>query len=250
MKHLIFILSLFLVIVVNPCQAQVPGFIGKKFIVSGGLLFFPAHHPTYHNRENTNFISKMIDAIVGEKDFFPIYGINYTKTLGLDYTVARNITLGMNYQNMRSSDFTTVEKTDSSGNSYYSKDIIRYVYGNSIGANIKFFNEGKGALAPIGNFQKLGLSILFTKSYDTLDNIAKLAPTKNHFLTFTYGFGRTVIFQKSFTFTYGVDMTLMFDRNMGGLIDQSDPRRYTDASFYRLRKMQFFNAYTSIGYIF
>ncbi len=248
MKNVLLIFSIFFFLFV-PCKAQVPGFVGKKFIVSGGMMFFTAHNPTYSNRENLSFFSSLSDATIGEKDFYPIYGMNWAKTLAVDYTIARNKTVGVSFQNMRTSDFANVERLNPFGGSYSAK-LIRYVYGNSIGANIKFFNENKGALAPIGNFQKLGLSLLLARSYDTLDNIAKTAPTKNHFVTFTYGFGKTLIFQKVFTFTYGMDVTIMLDRNVGPLEGQTDTRRYSDAAFYRLRKMQLFNAYTSIGYIF
>lgn len=242
-----------ILLIFNFCStsnAQVPGFIGKKFVVSGGVLFFPAHNCTYNNRQNLRFSTGIADVIFGDANFFPIYGLNLTKTLTVDYTLSRNVTIGMSVQNMRSSDYISVANTDVNGHVYYTNDAIRYVYGNSIGANLKIFNENRGAIAPIGNFKKLGLSILLARSFDSLDNILKTTPTKNHFATFTYGFGKTTIFQKNFTFTYGMDFTIMLDTNIGSLDGHNDTRRYSDASFYRLRKMQFFNAYTTIGYIF
>ncbi len=227
-----------LIFIIIPCKAQVPGFIGKRIVVSGGIMFCPAHHPTYNNRQESRLISDFTTSFL---ENYSVYGINWTKALGIDCAISRSSTLGVNFQNMRSSAFIYDQN---------SKINIRYVYGNSIGANIKFFNIGKGALAPIGNFQKIGLSLLLTRSYDSLDNILKTAPTKNHFYTFTYGFGKTVIIKKSFTFTYGMDITLMLDRNIGPLISRNDSRRYWDASFYRIRKMQFLNVYATVGYIF
>ncbi|MDZ4758308.1 MAG: hypothetical protein SGJ10_09235 [Bacteroidota bacterium] len=215
--------------------AQVPGFIGKKFSASAGLMFFPAFNATYNNREN------ILPILGGEISFF---GMNWIKNLNLDYAKSRTTTVGLDYQNMRTSDFV-VPSTSSSNHK-----AIRYVHANSVGVNFKIFNEDKGALAPIGNFQKLGLNMLLTRSYDSLDNILKAYPTKNHFLTFTYGFGKRIILYKYFTFTYGVDMTIMLDQSFVTPIDGNDIRRYYDAGFVRTRSMKLINAHASIGYVF
>ncbi len=245
MKNIILTIA-FLFSLLIPCKAQVPGFIGKRFIVSGGVLFSPALNPTYSNRYSYfPLLNDLSDALFEDAELLSIYGMNWTKTLGLDYAVSRNMTVGMSLQNSRSSQIVY-----SGFGGWAPKNFIRYVYANSIGTNCKFYNESKGALAPIGNFQKLGLSILSIRSYDSLDNIQKKLPTNNRLLTFTYGLGKTIIFQKNFTFTYGVDVTIMLSKNIFTTYKAFDMAKYYEAGFARTRSMQLFNSYATVGFIF
>lgn len=230
---------MFIILILNPCKAQVPGFIGRKFVVSGGMMFSPAFYSTYKTHKNT-----------GDNSVIP-FGVNLVKNVQVDYTISRENTIGLEYQNLRSCSFVLRDfYIPSTGKKTTVRD-VRYVYMNSVGINIKKFNIEKGAIAPIGDYQKFAFNAVFCRSYDSLDNIEKLYPTKNKFLTFTYGIGSSRVLYKNITLNYGVDLTVMFDRRFFSFFPKKpNSVLYSDASFYRVKAVKVFNSFVSLGYVF
>lgn len=219
------------------CEAQsgVPGFIGKRFSASAGLMFFPAFNPTYNNHAKVSSL--------------PIYGMNLIKHAQIDFAIKRTKTIGIDFQNMRTSDYKIRYYPISPYVNASARD-VRYVYVNAIGINIKAFNESKGAIAPIGNYSKYGLNVMFVRSFDSLD-VNKEYATKNIFPTFTFGFGKCIIVHKYLTLNYGIDCTVMLDSKMiTAYYRAEDNERYYDAGFVRTRSMKFINAHVTLGYVF
>ncbi len=223
----------------SKAQNRVPGFIGKRFAASAGIMVSPAFNPTYNNHSEIFSITNLI----------PVYGINLIKHAQIDYAISRTKTIGIDFQNLRTSDYIVRYYPISTYNNIAVRD-VRNVFANSLGINLKVFDEDKGALAPIGNYKKYGFNIMFTRSYDSLDTKEEYV-TKNILPTFTYGFGKNIIIYKYFTLNYGVDFTVMLDSKMIIAYDRKkDSERYYDAGFVRTRSMKFINSHIAIGYVF
>src|SRR5688572_1179174 len=133
-KFSAFVVAVFVFLMVQTIHAQVPGYMGKKIHLQGGIKFFPQFGPY-----PVNMVQPDISGLV-------VTGMNYRFELGMDFMVSRRISVGFNGH-------------------YYSTAANHYIYdpiyasgrigidGGAVGAVFKV--HFGSWIAPLGSYYRL-----------------------------------------------------------------------------------------------
>ncbi len=215
------ILSIFCTLILSGSTfAQVPGYIGKKVHLQGGIKFFPAFG---------NFPVNLVQP----QQYYAVSGMNYRLELGMDFMISRKSSVGFNTHYYNTANYyNTVVVT---------QDNRAAIDGGAIGA---VFKTHLGSwVAPLGSYYRLEAGALI---YSVSD------PGNNHLGTFpaTVGgtgyinnaLGRTHIFANRISLDYGAELGFVFP-----------PYEYTTVTGntnLRLALHYVANVYVKIGGVF
>jgi len=142
-------LSIFILLLFSVSFAQVPGYLGKKFIISTGNSFSPS------------LIDPASSKTFNGAGFFGIPSLNSTYIFTIDYAISRkfNLCLSVNYLK------TGVEYEGVYGNvlgsALYTGSLSTPIQLTSYGASIAFKVFSRGFVAPVGRYKKFDCGISF-----------------------------------------------------------------------------------------
>jgi hypothetical protein len=184
-KITVLIILLFLCFYTN---AQ-PGYQGKRFIAQYSALLGP--------RITAPSFNQVSDKL----------GINYTHSLGIDYTISRKHTIGVTFSTFKTSIADEINIYSDNDNDYPSA-LKLHSYGAEF--NIKFSGKKTALIAPIGFYQKVGIGIWLNQIKDntnTLD-LSTIPITKFTDYTLSYGLGKRMVYFDRLVLDLGVDLSL------------------------------------------
>jgi hypothetical protein len=208
---------LFVCTAANSLQAQVPGYMGKRVHLQGGIKFFPS-----------------FGFPVNVQQAYPVPiivpGMNYRLELGMDFMVSRKSSIGFNTHYYNTAFFTY------SGSAYDSRVSVE---GGSIGAVFK--THFGGWVAPLGFYYRLEAGAMINSTYDAANNFGGgYNPTTSGMAYINNAFGRTHIFANRVSLDYGAELGLVLPPiPLGGGV-----------SNYRMFFHNLVNFYIKIGGIF
>ncbi len=201
MKKILFAIVLFGA--VGMSQAQVPGFQGKRCVISAQL-------GVGHG------------GIFGRPGAMP----SLVPTLNIEYAMKRHISIVPYYS------FMYYSYKSYNNNLYYNdipaKDLKNSMMMHQIGCNFKFYRKGLGYLAPVGRYFTLGAFYNYTSQniYTDFDRVTLSYPSvermhkykaQTHNFGITGGIGRTFVIARRMTIDFGGNINLMpyFKLNSG-----------------------------------
>lgn len=164
-------LSVILLFVSASVFGQAPGYMGRKFLITGDVSFFNAlFNPNHNMNQGLNTFS-----------------FNVRSTTDLDYVIARNGTIGLTFDV-----FTTGMQYKWQDQNY--SDLLvpnidsRFdharLFGYGYGINYKVFqNPNKGGIAPVGNYAKFDLMLLDVRVRPVDDNTDQAHSFSQRFFT-------------------------------------------------------------------
>lgn len=245
---------IFLILVSSNVFSQVPGYMGKHFVVAYENYFFPAFYGPGKNYANPG------------PSFSP--GFNTTHCLNFDYTVKQRLNICFSLQHLRT------------GIAYKREDMYSYYPANytgnystpaqlsstNIGIGIKLFR--RGSIAPVGKYQKFELLLFFEnvkynntkfsvddRSYP-YDNVPTTYGSGNYNyrnFALTYSLGKQHIYYDKFVVDFGIRAAITPVVIPTGMILVDNVRgpedRFKVDSRFRIFRQQLFNFHIGIGFL-
>lgn len=144
------------------CLGQAPGYMGKRFLITGELSFFNALFNPNHNLNQ------------GPRKF----SFNVRSTTDLDFILARNASIGLTFDVLASGmkyDWNSAEFDDLLIPNVDTRFDHARISGFGYGINYKIFrNPSRGGIAPVGSYAKFDLMVLDVRvrPFDKLGNRA------------------------------------------------------------------------------
>lgn len=143
-------------------QAQVPGFMGKRFTVFAEPNFTPA---IFVMNEN-NVVSVGAGGLArAEKN--NLLALNYRPQVTIEYLLKRDLAFGLSYSMLRIG--TTRQYETPTSTPDFPSYLIDYdvVKGRGVGVHLKFYNfRQSSSIAPIGFYTTVSAYLTQTNTYD------------------------------------------------------------------------------------
>lgn len=192
MRYPFYIIAFLFLATTHSIHAQVPGYMGKKIHLQGGIKFFPS------------FIYP-----VNVQQAFPVPtvvpGMNYRLELGMDFMISRKSSIGFN---------THYYNTATVAYSPYVPIKPNYdnrlgLEGGSIGAVFK--THFGGWVAPLGFYYRLEAGAMIFSIYDPANNFGGTFPNTTSGTGYiNNAIGRTHVFANRITLDYGFELGFAF----------------------------------------
>jgi hypothetical protein len=247
MRHKLFFLF---VISVFASYGQVPGFMGKRFILFADANPTPAFF--VQNSNNT------LDAIFGDMevrtDKVNRFAFNFRPQVTGEYLIGRDIGLGISYSQImigttRAYQTTPASPYNLSGNYEIDLDVIR---GQAAGIHLKFYHFSESeSIAPIGFYHTFSAYITRTNTYDNKKSKTKLFRNDFVYPAATYSWGRQSMIAKGLLLKIGVEMGWAFTPTNYFQETQEEwsVQEYSGYNVHRsLAGYYFFNVNLGLGY--
>lgn len=185
-------------------NAQVPGFMGKRFSV------FLEANPTpalfVQNADNQVIVNPGgDDARTHDENLF---AFTFRPQVTLEYLLGRDVSVGFSYSRISVGTTRAYQISEANPNYLIDYDVVR---GQSIGMHLKMYRFSKSAsIAPIGFYTTLSAYLTQTNTYDTKKSKAK--QFKNDFVypVATLGLGRQTMIAKNLLLKTGVEIGWAF----------------------------------------
>lgn len=244
----------FLLLISATTFSQVPGYLGKRFVVGYENYFFPAFYGPGKNYANPG------------PSFSP--GFNSTHCLNIDYAVKQRMNVCFSLQHLR----TGIAYKRDGVQAYYPADYTGnystpiQLSSNNIGIGIKLFR--RGSIAPVGKYQKFELLLFFENvKYDntqfSMEN--QIYPYGNIPTTYgsgkynyrnfalTYSLGRQHIYFDKLVVDFGIRAAITPVVIPTGMFTVDNVRgpedRFKVDSRFRIFRQQLFNFHIGIGFL-
>lgn len=251
MKKIAFLF--FLIVVINS-NAQVAGYMGKRFSFGYENYFFIAFAgPTVHHSNRTTPTG------------FNLLGINNVHCLNFDYVIKNNKSICFSFQHFKTGlDYRIHPHYDGA---YYTGDLRKpaVLISNNIGVGLKIFK--RGYVAPVGRYLKIELLLLLydikynnvqfklSDPYSSAEVYVSRGNGNYNFSNYSISFalGKQKILYNKIILDYGIRMALK-----PGIFfttwNDNDTRNSTKETFdfdaqYRILRQQFFNFKVGIGFL-
>lgn len=254
MRYLVII---FIVLSTQLSAQIVPGYQGKKGIISYKISISPAlTRPTFFNKVRSDDNYPKAD----ESAFVPF---NLTHGIMLERVTGRKFSLAFEYNFIATKDyinFTQKTRDDITGidEKHTFHDAQIKLFGHYFGGSLVFY--GKRALAPYGKYFKLnvGQTITYSSftqaSYSTTPTSQVLPSTVYTFDTkgvryslpatsIGFGFGTNRIYRNKFVVSRGINLLLM----LKPYYNTDDDQNAYDVMFKRMRGHDMLTFYIKIG---
>ena len=216
-------------------SAQVPGYLGKRFVVSVSLTAFPK---IFYNENLVDYFGKKQGS----------YDNVLNKQLGvsLGYIVSRFGIISLDYEHL-SGGFQKYVYI----NYDYRFPFTYQFSGNGYGIEYTKFDAEKGALAPLGNYTRYQFQNLIVQVSDSINLIKKISVSNINYPVFAMVFGRQAILFDNIYYDIGARVGLVL-RHASYFAGKGDFELNTieDRLSVRIRDQQLFNFFLRIGYLF
>ena len=251
MKNKIIIL---LLLVSSTAFSQVPGYMGKHFVIGYDNYFLPAIWGPGKNEANPNSI------------FSP--GFNSTHCVNIDITVKNRLNICFSAQHLNTGIAYKKDKYAYPNSSTFTGDFATpaQLSSNNLGFGIKVFR--RGSIAPVGKYKKIELLLFFEKvkyqntKFSTYDysygneTAVTLGPGEYNYKNFALAvtFGKQQIFYDKIVLDYGIRIAYTPAFNIITVVSASDNANTAEVSFkqdarFRLFRQQLFNFHIGIGFL-
>lgn len=248
MKFCYVILLSFCVFVAD---AQVPGFLGKRF-----TLFVDANPtPALFVQNINNTVIVDTDSEDGRTDNVNRFAFNVRPQVTAEYLIHRNVALGFSYGRLMMGTVHSYYTGPDTGDEYdyrqyeVDKDVIK---GQQAGIHIKLYHFGSSSsLPPIGYYQTFSLYITQSNTYD--DKKSKVKQFKNDFVypVASFSIGRQTMIAKNLLLKTGVEFGWAFVP-MNFLTESTDDWNVQEYAGYNAHQSLFgyymFNLNVGLGY--
>ena len=251
--------SFLLILIAHVVVSQVPGYMGKRFVIGYSVNFFPSLiGPTSTNTNNTT--SDNFAPNGGFPDIEPV-GVNATHILNIDYVHHKRKAICIMFQYAR----TGVDYASNISNARYDGNVNSPAILNTIGIGIGIKHFKRANIAPYGPYVKWeGKMLMNTIKYDKSNwsiadpadynkRIKKTNGTGNiAFEAFGigYSFGKQRIFKDKFVFDRGVRIlaipAFISANNSNSKTVQG---QFENAGIKRIFRHQFINFHLGIGFL-
>ncbi|MFM1876278.1 MAG: hypothetical protein RL266_2015 [Bacteroidota bacterium] len=240
-------LTIILSLVAVSCFGQAPGYMGKKFLITGEVSFLNALFNPNHN------MNEGLDQ----------FSFNFRSTTDLDYVIARNGTIGATFDV-----FYTGMKYDWDSPQYEELLVpnidARFdhgrIFGYGYGINYKIFrNPSKGGIAPVGSYAKFDVMLLDvrTRPFDKAGGAPHSKYSDRFFSTvISITFGRQRILWDFLVLRTGIQVGIVpfgispylqsLDKGIERGSQQQDLRAHTEA---RLMTYYLLNVNFGVGFL-
>lgn len=213
MKKIVVVCSILLSLVQLGASQDIKGYLGKRLSIYGDFRSFMRFNPGYKKEDDGSGI-KFNTKYVG----------------GIDYVLGKCFSMSLEYETFKTGFETQIPYIDNDYSYYGGSNVQRssVTLGakvTGIGVVFNFFNSSKGALAPYGNYNILGIKTLSMSEVDSKDMLGQKFYT-NHGqyvidpevkvtgLGFTYGFGRKWIYFDRLIFDIRLQMCIVTNKSL------------------------------------
>ncbi len=219
-KNILFFSILFLSI---PLQAQVPGYLGKRFLAGFSLntaITFLA--PSASNRG----YGQVMDLFNGAK---PSFALSNRYNLDLEYVTFRNASLGLSVSSYKTG-FARTILIDRLNSSTLTNEFFFQI--NSLSFELKFkkYNLKRGAIAPLGAGFSWGIFVNFSNANikDRINENDEAIDIPSKTSIYTYGLvlesSKNITLNDDFFLKYGYSIRLPF--NVYSILNADSDNRY------------------------
>lgn len=192
-----------ILISVTAANAQVPGYMGKRFSL------FVEGNPTpallVQNANNQVVINPGGDD--ARTDDVNRFAFNFRPQVTLEYLLGRNVSLGVSYSRLAVGTTRAFQNVDE-GTYLINQDVVR---GQSMGLHLKHFNFRRSAsIAPIGFYHTFSAYLTQTNTYDTKESKVKQFREDFIYPVATLGVGRQYMVARNLILKTGIEMGWAF----------------------------------------
>lgn len=245
------------------CQAQVPGFMGKRFMVWADINPTPAlfvqnvNNSVVGAREVSSTGGQSL-AIVGsgtQTDKSNWLAMNVRPQINAEYLFARRYSVGVSYSRIAVGtihgylDGPPSDQPDTYAKDKYLRD-LDVLKGTATGIHLKMYFGG--LIAPMGSYQTLALYLTKTNTYDNKKAAAKQFRNDFSYPVLTYSLGRQSMIAKNLLLKTGVEFGWAFVP-VNFIFEDSDDWTVQDYSGYNAHRSLFgaylFNINVGLGYV-
>jgi hypothetical protein len=243
-----YLLTMIMAIIITAIQAQVPGYLGKRF-----SLFFDANPTPAFLVQNTNnsIIVRSRDESAYSARNNP-FAFNFRPQLEVDYLIHRDFSLGLLVNYIMIGTATAADLDDAIN------EPTRVVSGGAVkgaaaGVRLKFFRYRKSSsIAPIGLYKTISISAVRVNAFENFSSPSPLLSGNIYAPVVSFGIGRQSMFAKNFLVKTGLEFGFAgvpFD-----FLTESDDdwtaQEYTRNNLYKsLFAYSLFSLNIAIGYI-
>lgn len=238
MRAIYYLVIFYFLAFVN-AQAQVPGYMGKRWYAYGNVQ-------TFFNLTNNNQWNQKP-------------GVNLKYRAGLDYVLTKGSSLAAEYEYLQSAVRYEPESAASVSSNTSDKEFSAMVRSMTLGLTFSWYNTGKGSIAPYGFYQQVGLKYLLCAVTNEFGTMNRIRPgfTLDNFQSavITYGIGRRWIYFDRLVFHAGFEFGYVIGANPLGMVNISGSRSYlnSDVNFSntinRLSALYLVNFNIGLGFI-
>lgn len=220
--------------------AQVPGFLGSKNSVGGGMLLFPSSKDYGYT---TQSYTPKWDSTSSWKNL----GIKTGYNLFAERVLDRYISVNLNY-NLQRGGYYSIEEfeyIDSQGNINFEQRAQGYnVVASRYEALFKFFIRNSGGLAPLGTYVGVGLNYSTIKGWTVGKKDSTVNTMSLPAMSITWG--KTRIYGENIMLDFGIRCTPFYFNGLVNVLKQP-VNSLKPASYMYGRNLLF--AYINIGYL-
>jgi len=195
MRTYLLIIFLLFSVAVN---AQVPGFMGKRFTI------FLEGNPTPAILCQSMNNQSIFDTAETRTEDINKFTFNFRPQITMEYLVHRDVSIGLSYSRIG---MGTVKgyKLDSLDFEFVKDyDVIK---GQSVGLHVKLYQfSGSASIAPIGFYQTFSAYVTQTNTYDTKKSNVKQFQNDFVYPVFSLGVGRQSMITKNLILKTGVEL--------------------------------------------
>jgi hypothetical protein len=198
-----FCLIISLLLLSAALQAQVPGFMGKRFTV------FLEGNPTpalFVQNANNQVVTNLLDE--ARTDDVNKIAFTFRPQVTAEYLVSANVSLGFSYSRISVGTTRAYQTATTSDTYMITQDVVK---GQSIGVHFKLYRfKTSASIPPIGFYKTLSVYLTQTNTYDTKKSTAK--QFKNDFVypVGTFGIGRQTMIAKNLLLKTGAEFGWAF----------------------------------------
>ena len=246
------------------CQAQVPGFMGKRFMLWADINPTPA---LFVQNVNNSVIGARDEGLLGEgssvleglgagtqTDKSNWLAMNVRPQVTAEYLFARRYSVGVSYSQIAVGTvhgyYEGPPPAANSGEQYtYLKD-LDVLKGTATGIHLKMYFGGM--IAPMGSYQTLSVYLTKTNTYDNKKATAKQFRDDFSYPVVTYSLGRQFMVVKNLLIKTGVEIGWAFVPGNFLLEDRYDwtAQEYSGYSAHQsLAGSYLFNINVGVGYV-
>jgi hypothetical protein len=228
-------------------EAQVPGFLGKRFTVF--LDANPTPAVLVQNTNNALVFTTGNDSFKGSKN---VFAFNFRPQVEIDYLLKRDFSAGLLFGYLMTGTTRAYQAPDASTEIFGFMDAA-VVKGYSAGLRLKFFRYKKSStIAPIGLYKTLVLAVNKVNTFDDFTSSQSLLPEDLVIPVASFGIGKQSIIARSLLLKTGVEIGFaMVPFNF--ITERDDDWTTEEFTTYHLHKSVFsynlFNVNVALGFI-
>ena len=220
-------------------QAQVPGYLGMRWMAYGNVQTF------FNLTNNNQWNSKP--------------SINLKYKAGIDYVLSKEYSIAAEYECFQTAARYEPKDVISVSSNTSETEFSAMVRTMTVGLTFSWYNRDKGSIAPYGFYQQAGLKYLLcavTNEFESMNRIRSTFSLDNYqSAVIMYGLGRRWIFFDRLVFHAGFEFGYVIGANPLGMVNISGSKSYLSSdvnygnTINRLSALYLVNFNIGLGFI-